>query len=172
MAEEKIEDKTFADFIDSKEYNDHINGLKGTWGKAIIEKYETEKLPDIKKTYREEVIKEINPTETEEQARIRELEEKILLSEKNEAMNATKAALRSKAKEIGFDVSRADRYAAYGENAESIMIEDAEFIKTSVAMAIDSKTKDKTNVGDPSLGDKGDSTYDMKSRMSELTKKL
>ena len=174
---EKVEqpNKTFKDFIGSQEYIDHINGLKGDWGEAKKKEFEirtqeTEK--ELRKTMRDELMKELNPEETPEQKRIRELEERIKNDDLEKQRFAKINELRSVAKEIGFDVSRADRYYAYGDNAEEYMKQDAEYLKTTVSTALDDKTKEAVTTQTPKAGEKVDDSYDFKERMKNLSNKV
>ena len=65
-------------------------------------KFMTEKFPDLLKAEKEKILQELNPTETPEQKRIRELEEKIKAGDEASKMSALKIALQEKAAEIGY----------------------------------------------------------------------
>jgi len=66
------------------------------------DKFMKEKYPELLKADREKYIKELNPEETPEQKKIRELSEKIEQAEFKEKQNMLKLALQDKAKEIGY----------------------------------------------------------------------
>lgn len=74
-------------------------------------KFEADKLPELKKQWRDEVRKELQPEETPEQRRLRELEEQLSERDKKERLYQTRDKLRSKAKELGFDEGLAERFA-------------------------------------------------------------
>lgn len=92
-------------------------------------KYETEKLPEIKKGIYEEVRRELNPTETPEQKENRELREKLAQKERAEALTIKQNALRVKAKDYGIDPEVAADYATYGDDAENVLKRHAEWHK-------------------------------------------
>lgn len=108
-----------------------------------IERYEEKKLPEKEKELQEKIRKELNPEETEEQKRIRELQEKLQAMETKEQTEQRKAQLRAKAKELGFDPIKAERYAAFGEDAEKILEEDAEWFKSSINSGIEKTIKER-----------------------------
>lgn len=78
---------------------------------AHKERYEAEELPKLKKTIRDELANELNPAETPEQKRLRELEQKLADKEKSEQMYQLKTSLRAKAKELGVDEDIAEKLA-------------------------------------------------------------
>lgn len=112
-------EKVFKDFINSKDYIDHINMVKGQWKENLIR----------------------DEKETPDQATIRELMEWKTKAEADKQLTVKQAELRAKAKEIGFDVTKADRYAAYGDDAEIQMIADNEYLKTSINTALEKQIK-------------------------------
>jgi len=73
-------------------------------------KFEEEKLPELRKSIRDEVSKELNPEETPEQKRLRELEQQLQERENREKQYQLKEQLRSKAKELDFDEDLAERF--------------------------------------------------------------
>lgn len=108
-----------------------------------LKRYESDKLPSKLKEHEEKLRRELSPQETPEQIRIRELEEKISQSDKREMENQLKAELRAKAKDIGMDPIKADRYAVYGENAEKFMREDYQEIDNTIKTKLDAEIKSK-----------------------------
>lgn len=84
--------------------------------KTHDEKFTAEKLPGLLKAEGDKVRKEINPDETPEQKRIKDLETRIADSDAKTADNEIKAQLRAKAKELKSSVD-ADRYSVYGDKA-------------------------------------------------------
>ncbi len=108
-----------------------------------IERYEQNKLPEKEKELRDKVQKELNPEETEEQRKIRELNEKLEAMESKEQTEQRKAQLRTKAKELGFDPIKAERYAAFGEDAEKVLEEDAEWFKSSINNEVEKSIKER-----------------------------
>jgi hypothetical protein len=99
--------------------------------KSHDERFMETKLPEILKEERSKINAELNPKETPEQKRIRELEERIKAQDEKEILMQRKAALREKAKELEYDPIRAERFAAYGDEAEKMLEEDAEWIKST-----------------------------------------
>lgn len=73
-------------------------------------KFEEEKLPELQKAWKDELRKELNPEETPEQKRLRELEEQLQQRDAKEASYKLKDKLRAKAKELSFDEELAERF--------------------------------------------------------------
>ena len=130
-AEELVLKSTF-DGITTKEQAIDFIGRNGTFTSAVDslistavnrhdEKFNTDKLPALEQTIRDKVIAELNPDETPEQKRIRELEEKLSSSERRDAENALKAKLRGKANELGYDTEIAARLSSYGDDAIELL---------------------------------------------------
>lgn len=118
------------------EYIRAIPSLRSAFDAALnrefdraTEKYEKEKLPEKEKALRESIRKELNPDETPEQKRIRELEEKLGQKERAESIANRQTALRAKAKEYGLDPEIAADYAQYGDDAENVLKRHAEWHK-------------------------------------------
>lgn len=88
-----------------------------------VDNYKTGKMADEWKEKENAIRAEVNPKETPEQKRIRELEDKISNSEKVQLMNLVKDQLSAKAKELEFDSEIARKLAPLGDDAESIMQE-------------------------------------------------
>jgi hypothetical protein len=85
------------------------------------EKFTTTKLPEILKAEREKIVKELNPEETPEQKRIRELEDREKQRDKSDAEKDLRIELQKKAKEIGYTRS-IDLYMHLGDKAIETMV--------------------------------------------------
>lgn len=123
-----------------------------------VDKFKEKNLPEIIKEREEAVRKEVNPEETPEQKRIRELEEKLANSDKEKQQNALKAELRQKAKEIAekkgvpYDPLRAERLFIYGEDAESVLNDEIDYIGQTIEKQLSDKLKSKYVGKTPSAG--------------------
>lgn len=124
------------DSVKAIEYIRAVPSLRSAYDAALnkefdraVKKYEEEKLPEKEKAMREAIRKELNPDETAEQKKIRELSEKLEAKEKSEALTSKQNALRAKAKEYGVDPEVAADYARYGDDAEDILKRHAEWHK-------------------------------------------
>jgi len=84
------------------------------------DKFMKDKYPEMLKSALDEKLKELNPDETPEQKRIRELEDKISAADKRDALNALKIELQSKAKEIGY-TGNIDLFISQGDKAIETM---------------------------------------------------
>lgn len=120
-----------------------------------IEKYKTEKLPETEKELRDRIYKELHPEETPEQKRIRELEEKLGAKEAFEKRKMLESALMEKGKEFGIDPTIAADYAAYGEQAETIMKKHAEYLKSQIDGVKNEMTKTAYGNKPPVVGSGG-----------------
>lgn len=105
-------------------------------------KFNTEKLPGILKAEREKLEKELNPDLTPEQKRIAELEKVVNEGKIKEQENQLKSGLRAKAKELGYPEDEAERLFVYGAEATAELERKAEFLKTHVSGAVESKVKE------------------------------
>lgn len=130
-AEELVSKSTFDGITTKDEALDFI-GKNGTFTSAVDslistavnrhdEKFSADKLPVLEQSIRDKVIAELNPDETPEQKRIRELEEKLSLSERKDTENALKSKLRGKATELGYDTEIAAKLSSYGDNAIELL---------------------------------------------------
>ena len=133
-----------------------------------LEKFKSDKLPTMLKEETEKVRAELNPKETEADKRIRELEDKIKKAEKKEAMQNHKAALRAKAKELAeaekvpYDPMRAEMFSAFGEDAESMLAKDINYIKTTVESQLSGKLKQQFSTATPTGGTVDPATLDQR----------
>ena len=116
-----------------------------------LERYREKKEPELEKTIRERVQKELNPEETPEQKRIRELEEKLNTVERREQLETRRAGLRKKAAEIGYDPLMAEQFAAFGDDAESALIKNHEYIQGFIKTGLETETKKRFG-GQPPAG--------------------
>lgn len=147
-AEELVQKSTFDGITTKEQALDFIgknkvftSALDSMVSKAVEshdERFKTEKLPEIVKLEKERLLKELNPEETAEQKRIRELEEKIAASEMRDKELAIKSDLRTKAQELGYDPIRAERFAAFGDKAIDTLVDESNFLTN----LIDSKMKE------------------------------
>ena len=103
---------------------------------SAIKNYEDKHLPEKLKAHEEEIRKSLNPEETAEQKRIRELEEKISSQEKAEQRRSLEIDLRNKAKEyaekkgLKYDVTRAERFAQFGDSAEQMLFDSIDYLES------------------------------------------
>lgn len=152
---EKLIEETTIDNIDSKEKAlDFMKKQDGVFTRALhkanqeaiethIQKYESEKLPEILKAERDKAISEANPELTEDQKKNLELSKKIEAMELKDKQREFAAILRKKGKEFNFDDEISERYAVYGENAESVMKSDHERIQNGIKLGIESAIKER-----------------------------
>lgn len=80
----------------NKEVLSELDSLKDTHHTKAMSKFEKEKLPNLLNAAKDEVRKELNPEETPEQAKIRELEDRL----NKEQLQRTRAELKSKVVEL------------------------------------------------------------------------
>lgn len=107
------------------------------------ERFKENKLPDILKEEREKIRQELNPEETEEQKRIRELQEKVQSFETEKQREQRKAQLREKAKELGYDPLKAERYVAFGDDADKMLEQDAKEFQSTIDTKVNEYIKQK-----------------------------
>jgi hypothetical protein len=85
---------------------------------TALKNFQEKKLPELIKLERDKIMKELNPEETAEQKRIRELEERIAAQDAKEQREMQKAKMRDIGKTKGLDVTLAERlYALPDEDA-------------------------------------------------------
>ena len=108
------------------------------------EKFMSEKFPDLIKAEREKIEAELNPQKTPEQKRIEELEKRLAADEEEKKLAKIAEKLVAKAKELGHpNPEQAKRYVAYGENAESELKSDIEYINGAVNTSVEAKIKER-----------------------------
>jgi nucleotide-binding universal stress UspA family protein len=139
-----------------------------------LERFQENRLPEILKSKEEEIIKSLNPEETPEQKRIRELEEKVKSAEQKEAMQKRRQELREKAKAyaeekgVKFDPSRAEVFASLGDDAENLVIDTIDYFGSYAKEVTDSALKSAYKGGAPKAG--GGEPADFNQRIADLKK--
>lgn len=121
-------------------------------------RFQEEKLPDIKKSMRDELMKELHPEETPQDAVIRELREKVEASERRDRANQVKSQLRRKYTELdlssmGVKVDYAEGFAAFGEEAESMLETNASQMKNVIEAEVNKQLKERLGGKMPKVGD-------------------
>ena len=128
-----------------------------------VDKYSTETMPkklELERArIRDEEAAKLNPKETDDQKRIRELEQLVKDSQAKDSNNKLKTDLRAKAKELNFDADKAERYSRFGEDAFSYLEKDASDFSNYITTELDKQIKAKfgdnapktTTVKDPAL---------------------
>lgn len=111
-------------------------------GNSMLENFKSDKMEALIKEREEAVRKEFIKDETPEMKRIRELEEKDAMREKEIATRDLQDNLSIKAKEIGFDPIRAKEYAVYGEKAIERLEQDANWFKTTLEEQVGKQIKE------------------------------
>ena len=91
------------------------------------DKFKETKLPDLIKAEREKIQAELNPAETDEQKRIKELEDRLKASDNAKILEDRKSELRVKASELKYDTVRAERFASFGDKAVEMLVNDSEY---------------------------------------------
>ena len=104
-------------------------------------KFTADKLPQIEKDLREKLMAELNPKETPEQKKIRELSEALEGMKRKDAEAALRDTLRNKAKEIGYDITLADRFAVYGEKAAEMLEADHSILSGKIKSEVEAELK-------------------------------
>lgn len=128
-----------ADFISKNSvFKSAFDSMVSTAVNNHDERFKSEKLPDLVKAEREKILKELNPEETPEQKRIRELEENLKARDAKDRESAIKAELRQKAQELGYDPLRAERFSAFGDKALDMLADESTYLSN----LIDSKIKE------------------------------
>lgn len=162
-AEELVQAETFEgiktkeqaiDFIDKNDvFKSAKDSLISTAVNAHDDKFKETKLPEIIKAKREEWTKEMNPEETPEQKRIRELETRDAERDSKERKRDLEDALLTKASEIGFDPIRAKDYSVYGDKAIDKLVDDAGWYKSQIELKVKETVKGTLAGKPPKDGD-------------------
>lgn len=105
-------------------------------------RFEDEQLPEMRKTLREEVMRELQPEETPEQKRLRALEEELRQRDEKERLYQTRDKLRAKAKELGFDEELAERFAVMPE-PETELTTFAERMQQAIEKAAEKQVSER-----------------------------
>lgn len=112
-----------------------------------LERFKENKLPGIVKEEQEKIRKELNPEETEQDKRIRELEQKLEAADNEKLQSNTKLTLREKAKQLAeetgvpYDPLRAERLYVYGDKAEEMLTDEINYLKGTIEKELSSKLK-------------------------------
>lgn len=117
-----------------------------------VDNFKAKGMQEIIKEREEAIRAEINPKETPEQKRIRELEARIESSDKEKALAKLQDELSSKAKDLEFDPIKARDFALYGENAMSKLEEYASWQSEIVTNRLNSEVKTKFKGNQPKAG--------------------
>ena len=134
--------------------------------------FKEKELPNLEKEIRDKITEELNPAETPEQKRIREMELKLDQKEKKEALNELKKALREKAREIGADPIKAEKYHVYGDDALSVMEKEFTETKSYIDSEIERISKERfKGQSAPHRSDEPDSTHMKRSDFDALDNK-
>lgn len=118
---------------------------------AHDEKFKATKLPDIEKQLRDQIAKELNPEETPQDKKIRELSEKLEAKERSEKMATIKSLLMKKASEKGFDPELAAELAIFGDDAEAKLEYFYEKYNSAVNKRVDEETKKRFGSNQPPI---------------------
>lgn len=115
-------------------------------------RFQEEKLPAILDAEREKLRKELNPEETAEQKRIRELEERIAKADSEAKKRELRDSLRKKAAElgvsdIGLQPDDVEPFVAFGEDAPTVLEAFVTRTKEAFTSNLDAKLKERFNAG-------------------------
>lgn len=120
-------------------------------------KFQEEKLPGIKQQLRDDLMKELNPEETPQDKMIRELREKVEAADRRDQTNLVKSQLRRKYNELdlssmGMKVDYAEGFAAFGQEAESMLEANASQMKSIIEAAVNQQLKERLGGKMPKVG--------------------
>jgi len=127
-----------------------------------VESYKTrfnnEDLPGMLSAERQKAIREQNPEESSTDKRIRELEERLQVGEKEKATGLLKSELLStfdkmKASELGFKTEDLEAYINQGENAVPNFVKQVDRFSEILKTRVEEALKGKYNTGSPGTGD-------------------
>jgi len=115
-------------------------------------RFQDEKLPTILEQEREKLRKELNPEETAEQKRIRELEERIAKADQDARKRELRDSLRKKAAElgvtdIGLQPDDVEPFVAFGDEAPQVLESFLTRTREAFTSNLDAKLKEKFNAG-------------------------
>ncbi len=122
------------------------------------ERFREEKLPKLIEDERARIQKELNPDETPEQKRIRELEERIAKADRDRETVERREALRKKAQElgvseIGLTPDDIEPFVALGDNAGEMLEAFIARTKEAWTTQLDAKVKERFKGATPKMGD-------------------
>ena len=135
-----------------KKYPNIMSALDSRVSSSVnngVENFKSKGMQEILKAEKEALRKELNPTETPEQIRIRELEEKLSNSEKQSMLSKLQDELSLKAQELDFNTIKAKDYAIWGDKALEKLEADAEWFKTELNNRLSTEIKNKYNKSSP-----------------------
>jgi hypothetical protein len=104
-------------------------------------KFQKEKLPAMLETERQKIKDELNPPETEAEKKLRDMEKTLTEMKQKEIRLETEKTLRSKAKELGYPEDKAERFAVYGENAITMLEDEAKYLGETVNGMLEGEIK-------------------------------
>lgn len=116
------------------------------------ERFIKTKLPDMLKSEREAIMKELNPEETPERKEIREMREELAKERNEKAFELRKNNLMKKAEQAGFDSSLAAELAVFGDDSEKKLDFFVEKFNTNVNTKYEQMVKGKFGNSAPKLG--------------------
>lgn len=93
---------------------------------TALKNFQERKLPELIKAERDKLIKELNPEETPDQKRIRELEERVAAADRREAAESARAKMREIGKAKGVDVTLAEKLYSMPEDEANQIFEEFE----------------------------------------------
>ena len=147
------------------EFHSQVDRMVNERIEAHDKRFTEEKLPGILEQEREKVRKEINPEETAEQKRIRELEERIAQADRQAKQRELRDGLRKKASELGvtefgLQPDDVEPFVAFGDDAPVVLETFVNKVKENFTTTLDSKLKEKFNAPEPEKGaeSEGDKT--------------
>jgi hypothetical protein len=122
------------------------------------ERFRSEKLPELIEEERAKIRAELNPEETPEQRRIRELEEKLAKRDRDAQTRERRDALRKKASELkvteyGLQPDDVEVFAGLGDDGEKVLESLVGRLNESFNTALDRKLKERYTRSSPSGGD-------------------
>jgi hypothetical protein len=111
-------------------------------------RFQSEKLPEILKNERDKIRAELNPEETPEQKRIRELEERLQKADADNRTRERRDILRKKAQElgigdIGLSAEDIEPFVMLGDDAPAVTEALIGKLRESMTKTLDAKLKEK-----------------------------
>ena len=121
-------------------------------------RFNSDELPGMLSAERQKAISEMNPEESSTDKRIRELEERLQVGEREKATGLLKSELLStfdklKASELGFKTEDLEAYINQGENAVPNFVKQVDRFSEILKTRVEEALKGKYNTGSPETGD-------------------
>jgi len=121
-------------------------------------RFSSDELPGMLSAERQKAISEMNPEESSTDKRIRELEERLQVGEREKATGLLKSELLStfdklKASELGFKTEDLEAYINQGENAVPNFVKQVDRFSEILKTRVEEALKGKYNTGSPETGD-------------------